>query len=98
VPRHPRWQAEITGDVADLGLDAGALFPAVHPEDAGTPVGGTEQADQDADGRGLAGAVGAEEAVEGALGDGEVDGLDAAPGAVGFGEGLGEDDAQDGAS
>jgi hypothetical protein len=54
-------------------VQLGGVPPGVAAEQAGLPGVGAQQAEQDADGRGLPGAVGAEEAVDLAGVDGQVE-------------------------
>src|SRR5690606_31064861 len=60
------------------------------------PARGPGKAEEDADGRGLAAAVGAEEAVDLALGDREVQAVEGPGGAVGLDEVVGLDDRRRG--
>ena len=76
-PDHPAYVVGVAGHV-----------DARHGRPAG---GGLEQGGEDADGGGLAGAVGPEQAVHGAVGDGEVDAVDGLDVAEVLDEPVGDD-------
>ncbi len=76
VDRQILVQAEALRHVADLAADRVRLAEDVVAEAGPRAVVGLEQAAQHADGRGLAAAVGAEEAADLALGDPQVEALD----------------------
>src|SRR5213592_1562017 len=44
-PVHPRWQAQVPREVADVAFDHSAVAPAVQSEDSRLPVGGTKEAE-----------------------------------------------------
>ena len=83
----PSW-AICSGCLPVMSLPSNRIGPDVGGEEAG------EQVEQ----RGLAGAVGADERVDGALGDGEVDVGDRPEAAELLGQGAGLQDAAEGAS
>jgi hypothetical protein len=62
--RQVRPQADVAGDVRQAAVQRDRVVPGVGVQQAGDAAGGAEQAEQDADGGGLAGAVGAQEAVD----------------------------------
>src|SRR5690242_17819401 len=81
-----RVQRQLAGQVADEPLDLDGLLPAVHPRDTRCARVGVEQRHQQADGGGLAGAVGAEETEDLAFADRDGDVVYAACRAVALGQ------------
>src|SRR5262249_31466534 len=67
LPRHALVEVQIAGHKPDPGLDGGRLAPDVQAVDPSLARRGLEHSHEQADGRGLAGAVGTEEAEDLAL-------------------------------
>ena len=94
---HRRPQLDVAGHVGQALVQLDRVAPRVateHPH--GAPVG-AQQSEEDAHGRGLAGAVWAEEAVDLAVVDLEVEAVEGVHGAEGLDQALGGDDGFGGA-
>ena len=85
-------EIELTGQVSDATVDRHGVLGGLDPEYLGTTRCRADEVEQDAHRRGLACAVGAQEAEDLARFDVEVDLGDPAVDAVGLGELLGVDD------
>jgi hypothetical protein len=88
----PAVHDEVAGQIADPPAQGDAVGPRVEPEHPDVAGGGPDQVEQDADGGGLAGAVGAQEAVHLTGPDLQVEaGQAAVAAAVGLGQCVGGD-------
>ena len=88
-----RPQGDVAGDVRDAAMDGLDVGPGVGAQQRRGPAVGLQQAQEDADRRGLAGAVGAEESVHLALLDRQVEPVERAGASERLGEFLGFDDS-----
>ena len=82
---------QLAGEVADVGQEGGGVRGGVVAEDAGAAAVGPVEAEQAADGGGLAGPVRAEEAEDLPLVKGQVHVGDPPAVTEGFGEVFGDD-------
>jgi hypothetical protein len=83
--RHVFVQAQLGGQVGDVPACGDAIGPAVVALDAGGACGGAEEAHDEAEGGGLAGAVGPEQADDLAGADGDGEGVEGGERPVAFG-------------
>ncbi len=79
--REVRPEVDVAGDVGEAAVQLDRVAPRVATEQLDSAVVGAHQAEQDPDGRGLAGPVGTEEAVHLAGGDLEVQAVEGPGGA-----------------
>src|SRR6266566_2496888 len=82
LPVHPRRQAQIARQVADIALDRFAVAPAIQSEGPGRAGGGSQESEHDADGRGLARAVRSEKSEQRPLPDRQRHSLDSTPATI----------------
>ncbi len=92
LPREVQVEMDLAGQITDPGLHLEPPAGDLEAEHTGRPGSGPQQSGEETQGGGLAGPVGAEEAVHPALGNGQLQAVHGNRGPEAFGEAPSSDD------